>query len=342
MRGLEGFRLFHAYVVVALAAAVVFARPSFARHGMVAILAIGLAVSAYAALRLVIGPAESEIALATTDDTTTRYGSEWRAFGSFSGAVGLTSYLGPLTLFSLVIGLLVRRVRVLAWTVALLCVAAVIGSYARAPLLGMVLGLACVLAVLLSIADMTLRRKLAALAAAAMLVAVAFGGIWAASQGSPQLRERAQGILDPLDDASVNVRLRNWENVIGEVRRRPLGRGVGTIGRASPVEYKYGTRYQTTDNSFLKVFVDQGIPVALIFLCGLLGVVAVMLRRLRRAVGEQRALGLAAVAGLVTFLGMAATGEYVEQPGKVVAWGLLGVALSQAFARPAAARSPAA
>jgi hypothetical protein len=47
--------------------------------------------------------------------------------------------------------------------------------------------------------------------------------------------------------------------------------------------------------------------------------------------GEPRAVGFAALAGFVAFVALAFTGEAVEQPGKVVAWGLLGIAAGCAF-----------
>jgi hypothetical protein len=76
---------------------------------------------------------------------------------------------------------------------------------------------------------------------------------------------------------------------------------------------------------------EQGFLGFALFAGGLLGGIALLAARLRRVPNYPGALGLAALAGFVTFLGVAISGEYVEQPGKVIAWGLLGVAAAQAL-----------
>jgi len=89
-----------------------------------------------------------------------------------------------------------------------------------------------------------------------------------------------------------------------------------------------------TDNSFIKVTLEQGIAVGLLFTVALITAIALVARRLRRVPGESGAIGIAALAGFVAFLGMSVTGEYIEQPGKVVAWALFGIATAIAFVRP--------
>jgi hypothetical protein len=89
----------------------------------------------------------------------------------------------------------------------------------------------------------------------------------------------------------------------------------------------------TTDNSYLKVVYEQGILVGAVFLAALVATVILLVHRLRAAAPRQRALGVSALAGFVAFLGISLTGEYVEQPGKVVAWGLLGIAVAMAMNR---------
>jgi O-antigen ligase len=137
-------------------------------------------------------------------------------------------------------------------------------------------------------------------------------------------------VLDPLGDKSVQLRFETWEGELDDAIAHPLGRGLGTVGAASAP-----TRGQlrTSDNSFIKVLVEQGVLGVALFAAGLLGAVALLARRLQGAAAELRAAGLAALAGFVAFLGVAMAGEAVEQPGKVVAWGLLGMAAAYAFAR---------
>jgi hypothetical protein len=328
VRGLHGFRLFQAYTLVALAALVVFAQPRLRPAATRGALAIGLVVSLYAALRVVLGPADAEHAFAISVPTVTMYGEAVRAIGSFSSAIGLSSFMTPLAVFALVLGFLMPRLRVLAWTVAGLAVVGLIGSYSRASLFGVAFGVAGGLALVFLAGDMTRRRKLAAAGLVAVILAGTYGGVLLASQASPELRERAEGMLHPLRDESVRLRFATWEKALDEVASEPLGQGVGAVGAASSPT-RLGVK--TTDNSFLKVLVEQGVIGFALFTCGVVGIVVAVARRLRHAPGDARPLGLASLAGFVAFLGIAAAGESVEQPGKVVAWGLLGIAAAQAF-----------
>jgi O-antigen ligase len=127
----------------------------------------------------------------------------------------------------------------------------------------------------------------------------------------------------------VKLRFDAWQLILERVPDRPLGRGVGAVGAAST---DGSGPLMTTDNSFLKVLVDQGVLGLLLFAGGMLGAVGVLARRLRAATPTAlRPVGLAALAGFVAFLGISFAGETVEQPGKVLAWGLLGMAAAYAF-----------
>jgi O-antigen ligase len=192
-----------------------------------------------------------------------------------------------------------------------------------------------VIVLLLSRARVRGRARLVAVALLGGVLVVAYAGVRVASEGTPQLRQRAHGVLNPVADKSVQIRANAWRDALEDGVRHPLGRGVGAVGGASAPSR---TQAVNTDNSILKVLVEQGLPGALLFLSAMLGAVAVTARRLLRAAAEPRAVGLAALGGFIAFLGLSATGEYVEQPGKVAAWALLGLAAAQAF-RGAAPRT---
>lgn len=329
--GLEGFRRFQAYVPLAVAAAVVFSVPAMARRGTVALLVIGLCVSLYAAVRVVVGPALVEILLANSSGGTNTYGGSLRAIGSFSSAVGLTSYLLPVAFFALVVGLLVPRLRLLAWAVAGLSVVGLGASFARGPIYGIAIALACTLAVLLAAGDISRRHKAGAVALSVVSLAAAGGAVALLGSDSPELRARSAGIVNPIGDPSFSDRWEAWSRAVDDVARRPFGSGVGTVGSSSTPA---GKLVRTTDNSFLKVFVDQGIVGGLLFFVGIVGTAFILLRRLARLRGEARAIGLAAVTAFIAFLGLCLTGEYVEAPGKVIAWTLLGIGFALATSAP--------
>jgi hypothetical protein len=325
--GLQGFRLFQAYTACAVAALVVFARPRLRMPATRVLLAIAGVVATYAAFRVIVGPAVAEDDYATSVQTVSIYGGTVRAIGSFSSAVGLASFLTPVAVFGAVVGYLMPALRRLAWVVTALSIVGLVGSYSRSSLFALVLGLVLALGVVLAGSDVSLRRKIVTVGAFVTLVGVVWGAVLVTSQASPRLRERAHGIVHPLSDASMKLRFRRWKRVLRDVPDHPLGRGVGFIGAAA------GTRSgnRTTDNSFLKVLVEQSVVGFLLFSGGLLAAIVALARRLRRSPGDARALGLSALAAFVAFLTLALVEEAVEQPGKVIAWGLLGVAAAQAW-----------
>jgi hypothetical protein len=335
-RGLHGFRLFQAYTLVALGSLTVFAQPGMRAVATRVALGMGLIVSLYAAVRVAIGPSEAERAYALALPTTTQYGDKVRAIGSFTSAVGLSSFMTPLATFALVLGLLKPGLRRLAWAVGVLALIAVIGSYSRAALLGVAFGLACSVLVVFLAADLPRRRKLASGAVALAVGVGAYGGLLVASHASPQLRERARGVLNPFDDESMRLRVATWRRNFEDALRHPVGEGVGAVGAASSLD---SGKVRTADNSFLKILVEQGVLGLALFAAGMGAAALLLARRLRHAAAESRALGLAALAGFVSFLGLSLAGESVEQPGKVVAWGLLGIAAAVAV-RSAAAEEP--
>jgi O-antigen ligase len=334
-RGVHAFRLFQWYTLLAVAALTVFAQPRLRPLALRALLGICFAVSLYAAVRVVIGPADAERGFALAVPTVTSYGGTFRAVGSFSSAVGLSSFLTPAAALAFVFGLLRPEVRVFAWTVGGLALIGLIGSFSRASLFGVALGLASGLLLVLVASRMSARRRLVSAGLVVLVMACAYTGLWAASQASPELRERATGVLNPFADESVQLRFEGWKQTVEEAADRPFGHGLGTVGDASGPDV---ARIRTTDNSFLKVLVDQGVLGFTLFVGGILGAMVVLARRLRGAADlESQAVGLAALAGFVAFLGVCLAGESVEQPGKVIAWVLLGVAAAHAFPGPSEA-----
>jgi len=327
-QGARGFRLFQWYALVALATLTLFALPERRAGAIRGAWAIGLVVSTYAALRVAIGPADAEREFALSIPTVTAYGGEMRAIGSFSSAVGLASFTVPAAVFGAVLGLLLPRLRVPAWTLAGLALAGLIGSYSRASLFAVALGLACGLVLMFAASEIPRRRKLAATGVVLAIVIGSYGGLVAASQAVPELRERAKGVLNPLEDESVELRFETWDRELDKALDHPLGQGLGAVGGASAPTNDVP---RTTDNSFLKVLVEQGVLGLTLFVCGMVAVLLLLARRLRRIAPDSRSVAFAALAAFVSFLGLSFSGEYVEQPGKVVAWSLLGIAAAYAF-----------
>src|SRR6185503_16692546 len=137
-------------------------------------------------------------------------------------------------------------------------------------------------------------------------------------------RERTQGLKDPLADESLKTRLDTWETVIDKIADDPLGSGLGTVGHATFTSGKDSDVF--TDNSYLKIVREQGVIVGPLFILALLAFVGAIAVRLARAGPARHPIGVAAISAFVGFLLLAVMAEYFEQPGKILAWTLLGLA----------------
>jgi hypothetical protein len=329
-KGLKGFRLTQAYAPTALASLIVF-RPGPNLDRRVRGLLIALAaVSGYAALRVIIGPSAAEESFALSKHTVSSYGGAFRAVGSFSSAVGLESYLTPAAVFALLLALFWPRHRTLSAFVTLSASVGIIASYGRASLVGVVLGTLAGLTLALTHAGSLSRPKAATAVALVFLFGLGAAGTIVANQATPQLQARLNGLAQPWQDKSLSLRSENWNTLLKGSWDSPFGKGIGTVGSASA---STRAKYVTADNTYLKVLVEQGFVGLMVFVVGLFGV---WLLTARRLIGphfdsESRLIGCAALAACGSFLAIAVTGEYMEQPGKVLAWALLGMALAQGF-----------
>jgi O-antigen ligase len=332
-RALDGFRLTQAYVAALIGGVLMMsaARGSKARRVITAVL-FGIAVVAgYAALRAAIGPADAERSFALSRPGVTQYGSAFRTVGSFSGAVGLASFLVPAGVFAFGLGVRFRRWRKLCAVAFGAALVGVVTSYSRAGVVALLAGIAFVAALSLALRGLSPRAVRILFASAVVTIAIGAGATALASRASPQVSERAHIFVDPGSDASLHIRLRTLRRSLTVVARHPFGTGLGTVGRASRIG---AGPTVTTDNSYVKALQEEGIPGGVTFLCGLVLLCVAVTRGLRSAAPAARSIGAAALAAFVSFALLAATGEYFEQPGKVLAWSLLGVAVWAAYAAP--------
>ena len=329
VRGAMGFRLTQAYVLMALVGVVAFWSRDHLAERVRALLIPLLVIGGYATLRVVTGPTATERAYARGQGTVSDVGDVFRAVGSFSSSVGMLSWIVPATVFALGLALLAPRHRLLAGVAAVCAFVAVSASFGRGSIVALAAGLGAIAVLTLASSSVPRRHKRRLLVAAGVVALVGGGVTAAAATISPRVQERAGGIVDPLGDESMQIRFDTWERHLERVPDHPLGRGLGTVGDASG-----DTREElvTTDNGYLKVLVEQGVPGLALFLVFVVGICIVIGLRLRRADAVRAAVGIAALSGAIALLAMTTIGEYTEQPGKAVMWLLLGIALAQAFA----------
>lgn len=332
---LAGFRLTQAYLLAVLAGVMLLAtrRP---QHVLTALVAVLVVIAAYAAVRGVAGPSDSERVAALSRSTTALVpidnGVIFRNTGSFSSTIGLASFLVPAGVFLLALGLSVARLRLAAWMGVALVLVALVGSHVRMAVIATALGAICTAALLAFTSGLARRTKIAlGVATVPLLVAVVMVAGLAAttvSGGSPQVAQRSAWLVNPLSDPSLELRLERWRDALDVVKTNPLGTGVGTVGSAT-VDEDGTTRF--ADNSYVKILEEQGPLGAVAFLLGICVILVAVAARIARRAGSQRAVGIAALSACASFFVLGLSSEAIEQPGKVLAWLTLGIALWAAF-----------
>jgi len=249
----------------------------------------------------------------------------------------MASFLVPAGVFALVLGYLVPRLRALSAVVFVLTMIGLIASYVRTALVAIVAGSLALAGMMLLSAGVSSRRRLYATGLIVVVIVGGYGAMLIAAAGDEQAEKRAESLLNPLDDYSVKTRFDIWEASIDKVIAEPGGTGLGTVGRATVPNEKTGRARATegrdlsgqgtyTDNSYLLILQEQGFLGGLLFVVGVVGLAVLCARRLAALNPLERPLGTAALLGFFSFLVLFLMGDYVEQPGKLLAWTLLGIA----------------
>jgi len=324
-QGLQGFRLVQMYVLVGIVGALLLWR--LPRTALVPLVLAGLLViSGYAVFRLATGPGSIERTYNLSRAGIETYGGVGRAAGSFSAAAGLTSYLVPAAVFAFVIALAIPRYRILATTVFGCAAVAIIASYVRVGVVALACGLLLGGILLVAQSPWTRHQKVALLGVVAGVFVVGSIGTAFASQASSDVSARARAFVHPLEDESVQLRLETWRATLDVIRDHPFGTGVGSVGRASSYD---GDDAGTViaDNSYLKILREQGWLGGLMFVAAIVVFLVALTRASLDRSHPPHPIAVAALAGVFAFLVLGLAGEYVEQPGKVLAWLLLGIAI---------------
>lgn len=340
--GISGFRLTQVYVLAVYAGATLFHR-RYTDRLLVALLGVFLVVSAYAAYRAVEGPSTSERVAAFSRQTTPLVPADthvlFRNVGSFASANGLVSFLVPAAVFGVAIGLLLRPPRLAAWLVAAFAAVALVGAHIRT---GFVAFALCSVGTgaLVVFASGVARRKKIVLVTVMAVALIGFGVVASSlsAGGSREPHGRAAGLLNPLADPSMQKRFESWRQSLEVVKAHPLGTGLGTVGRATVGQQGSIT---VTDSSYLKILREQGSLGGLLFFLGVLITgVATAVKTVRAGI-RARPIGFAALVASLSFFVLALDSEAIEQPGKVLAWVFLGVALRGAYGETGPGGAPA-
>jgi hypothetical protein len=327
--GVEGIRLTHFYVI-AVPAGVMLAAKLPANRLEQALLALGAVISAYAALRGIIGNSDEEVRFAASRDLNTVFIDHPRDTGSFTSPVALVSFLVPAGLFAFTLACLEARRRAVGAVVFVLAMVGIVASYVRTAFVAVAIGAIALVGMLAGASSVSRRFKLVAIGLVVVVLASGYAAVQLAGNVNSFAKHRAESLSNPFSDYSVKQRYKTWKRSLDKTVHHPFGTGPGTVGRAT---IKHGRKATYTDSSYLKILQEQGFLGGFLFLFGVAGATVLCWRRLVRAGPLSRPLGVAALVGFITFLVLCVTGENIEQPGKAMVWAMLGIAAWEGYGR---------
>jgi len=303
-----------------------------------AFLLVALLIGGYATLRWIFGQSGTETGYVLARSDNEVLDDKTRLFGSLLGGKQLAFWTAAAIPFCLACALtFAGRWRAVALAAAGACAVAMLGADVRVAVV------AVVPAVLLVLALYQLARgfpglHLGATAGAALVIACIGAGAFAFTLAdSPETGERYRVLAtSPTSDASYQARVFKWRTALEDVEDHPLGQGLGASG---DIQQRFGrfaniSTYDV-DNSYLKIALEQGLPVMVLFGAALLALLLGLMRRAVLTLDPQRAgLAIGAAGTLVVFAIFMFAGTYVEGLPALAAWMLIGLGIAGFSHRP--------
>jgi putative inorganic carbon (HCO3(-)) transporter len=191
-------------------------------------------------------------------------------------------------------------------------------TYVRSAWLALVVGL-------VGLALASRGRALPRLLPLALALALAFGVLAVDGDTSDAVLERAGTLGELGSDTSAQARQATPLELLPEIAGLPFGHGLGTAGEASRLSDGEGLR--ASDNGYLALAYQLGLPGALLVLSGL----ALPAAAAVRGALTQRSARLAVLVGvLAAYVVLLASGDQLYGLAGVVLWYVLGAALGEA------------
>jgi len=294
------------------------------------IVAIALAVAAYAVLRHVIGPAAKERAIASQQPFNFKDG-KLLLFGSFESRHQLGLWCALVVPFCAGMAAVLRgRWRIAALAVIPLCAVALIASQSRAALVAAIVGLALVLA-LHSMGRAFPGPRLGVVVAAVVVLVGGGAAAIALSGGSGnETTKTFTVVLHPNDDAAYRARVAKWDEALRAIRKQPMGHGLGTANQLQEQQGRFVSIGSfSIDNSYLRVGYEQGIVPALLYIAGLLALALALIRRAAITPDPARAgPALAAAGAIVAYVVVLYPSNAFDGYAALAAWLLAGVGIA--------------
>lgn len=306
------------------------------------VLLVAVLAGGYALYRVFAGPARQELAL--LELTPYNFvGGKLKAAGSFSSPQDMGTWMASIVPFCFA-QMLTRkdRWRLLAVVACALCAFATLKSDLRVGLIGIIAGL--VLTVVLYEASGGFPGlRLRTTGFAAMLgVAVVVGALALAGNSATH---SYTGLLHPTHDQSYVDRVAKWSQALDSLRTEPFGYGIGSgsLQSDSATGLFSATGDTSVDNGFLKVALEQGLVIMVLFAAALLLMLGAMIRAAIRCTDPLDArLAIGGSAVLLSYLVVMMAEDASYDPRALATWIPVGLGMAAVTAiRPAAAQPAA-
>lgn len=329
---LADFRITVWYMIAVLLFAVAPWNPETFRRIALGLVATALLVGLYSLYRYMFGESPQEFEQARNAVQRVAFSVPVKFYGSFLSAFQLTAWCA--TMIPLLMGVAFAakvRWRLMAMVAFTLCVFAVFASDVRTGLVAALAGVTVVITLYMLSRAFAPERLATGLLAVLGILAVGVGGYLVAVSGSEARTDRFEAILNPFEDFAFQERLTRWEAALEVVDDEPLGHGLGTqgtVGQNDNPEARVGPF--NLDSAYLKVGIQQGYLVMLLFVGAQLALLAGIAHRAILVQDRWRcALGIAACGTLVAQMVLFFTGIYSEGITSLIAWIVVGIGAAQ-------------
>jgi hypothetical protein len=307
------------------------------------IVAIAVLVAGYAVLRHVIGPAAQERDIAARQPFNYKDG-KLLLVGSFESRHQLGQWCALVVPFCAGMAAVLRgRWRIAALAVIPLCAVAFVGSEARAALVGAIAGLLVVLT-LFSMGRAFPGPRLGAVVGALLVIAGGGAAAIVLSGGNGnETTKKFTVVLHPNNDAAYQARRAKWDETLRDIRKQPMGYGLGTANQLQQQQGRFVTIGSfSIDNSYLRVGYEQGMVPALLYIAGLLTLALGLVRRAIATPDPARAgPALAAAGALVSYIVVLYPSNAFDGFTALTAWLLAGVGIAPFLVERRTAAAPA-
>jgi O-antigen ligase len=170
----------------------------------------------------------------------------------------------------------------------------------------------------------------AVLAAAVVLIGGGGAAIALSGGNSNATTKKFTVVLHPNEDAAYQARKEKWDEALRDIRKQPMGHGLGTANQLQQQQGRFVTIGSfSIDNSYLRVGYEQGILPALLYIAGLLALTATLIRRAAITPDPARAgPALAAAGAMVAYVVVLYPSNAFDGYTALAAWLLAGVGVA--------------